>query len=111
MCSLETSRVADIEFISGTVKVEESKGVSIASYYRLLNIMDDLNITKTREELSHFLDSRKKNIVLIGGAFNLPETDWNTLQIEGTQYPNKVNETFLDIDDDNNLEHHENIPI
>ena len=41
--------------------------------------------------------SSKTGIFILGGDFNLPDIDWNTLTIEGHQYPVRVNQTFLDL--------------
>ena len=47
---------------------------------------------------------RRKNIFLIGGDFNLPDISWDTLKVEGTQYPSRVSQAFLDMVSDNSLE-------
>lgn len=38
------------------------------------------------------------------GDFNLPDVDWESRSIEGTQYPKLLNDTFLNFCFDNQLE-------
>ena len=46
----------------------------------------------------------KKCVLLIEGDFNLPDINWRDLTISSTQYPSRLNKTFLDIVADNSLE-------
>ena len=50
------------------------------------------------------MGKKRKNIFLIGGDFNLPDINWESMRAEGTQYPTKVSQAFLDIVEDNSLE-------
>ena len=42
------------------------------------------------------MGKKGKNIFLIGGYFNLPDINWETMRAEGTQYPSRVSQAFLD---------------
>ena len=94
----------DIELISGTVTMEGNKTITIISYYRPPNRTDEAYVNKSREEFDSLLGKKRKNIFLTGGDFNLPDVNWDTLKVEGTQYPAKVTQVFFDMVSDNSLE-------
>ena len=93
-----------IELISGTFTVERNKTICIASYYRPHNIADEVYVDKTRQDIDLLMGKKCKNIFLIGGDFNLPDIIWESMRAEGTQYPTRVSQDFLDIVADNSLE-------
>ena len=96
--------------ISGAVKVNNKKSITVAAYYRPPKRTDEAYLSKTQEEIAHLRDKRKRNIFLLGGDFNLLDTNWTTLQVEGSQNPDRINQSFLDMTSDNGLEQIVNFP-
>ena len=93
-----------IQLISGTVTIEGNKTICIASYYRPLNRTDVAYIDMKRQETDLLMGKNRKDIFLIGGNFNLPDINWETMRAEGTQYLGRISQAFLDIVSDNSLE-------
>ena len=93
-----------IQLISGTVTVEGNKTICIASCYRPPNRTDEAYIDMTRQEIDLLMGKMRKNIFLIGGDFNHPDFNWETMRAEGTQYPCRISQAFLDIESNNSLE-------
>ena len=84
--------------------MEGNKTICIASIYRPPNITDEAYIDKTRQEIDLVIGKKHTNILLIEGDFNLPDINWGTMRAEGTQYPPRVSQAFLDIVLDSSLE-------
>ena len=93
-----------VEFLYDTIKVDDKKALMVTSYYRPPNRTDDHYLSTTKEELVLMKKCSKSNIVLLGADFNLLDINWTDIVIQGTQNPTRVNQTFLDIVADNNLE-------
>ena len=91
------------ELISGNVSLSNQK-MTVAAYYRQPNRVDEEYISNTMEEISKLKSRRKRNVLVIGGDFNLPDINRVDLTITGNQNPNRVNQSFLDIIADNGLE-------
>ena len=47
---------------------------------------------------------RRKDILIIGGDFNLPDICWSEQSIQTNQYPTHTNQAYLDTIADNGLE-------
>eukprot|EP00111_Clytia_hemisphaerica_P019322 TCONS_00057045-protein len=100
--AVEAAKSKDSESIS--VKIETfQKPIILTSVYRPTNknqkYLDSL-IKDIKSTLSKF----KSNPHWIGGDLNLPDIDWSTNSITSSQYPKSLNESFLDMLGDNNLE-------
>lgn len=96
----------DIEFISGTVKIDDRNSPTIATYYRPPSRTDDDYLSATKEKalpLKRRTCSRN-NILLLWRDFNLPDINWKYAITEGNQNPTKVNQVFSDMVADCNLE-------
>ena len=52
----------------------------------------------------------KTNPQFIGGDFNLPDVDWESYTIVGSQYPKALNEQYLEVFDSNSLSQVVNFP-
>ena len=50
------------------------------------------------------MGKKRKIIFLIGGDFNLLDINWESMRADGTQYPTRVSQAFLDIVADYSLE-------
>ena len=61
-------------------------------------------IDKEIQETDLLMGKKGKNILLIGDDFNLHDIIWETTRTEGTQYPSRISQAFLDIVSDNSLE-------
>ena len=101
---LISTAAQEVELISGTVKVNKKNSITVAAYYRPPHRTDEAYISKTKEQISLLRDERRRNIFLLSGDFNLPDINWTTLQVVGSQNPNRVNQSFLDMTADNGLE-------
>ena len=61
--------------------------------------------------LSRQLRRKHKNdTVILGGDFNLPDIDWDNYTIKGTQTSRDINDSFLRMSADLNLQQVVNIP-
>ncbi|KAL8592877.1 hypothetical protein ACOMHN_050704 [Nucella lapillus] len=61
--------------------------------------MDD-----TKAERNKLKRKTGRNILTVAGDFNSPDIDWQTLTTTNKRYPSRVNQTYLDIVADNDLE-------
>ncbi|KAL8563420.1 hypothetical protein ACOMHN_054782 [Nucella lapillus] len=61
--------------------------------------MDD-----TKAEMNKLKRKTGRNILTVAGDFNSPDIDWQTLTTTNKRYPSRVNQTYLDIVADNDLE-------
>ena len=76
----------------------------IAAFYRPPNRTDDEYTNKASNEISDIKAKAKKNIILVGGDYNLPDIDWTNQTITNNQYPTKTNQAYLNIVADNGFE-------
>ena len=68
------------------IKVETyQKPVIFASFYRSPK---NTNNELLFEEVKQFVNMHRKNLICIGGDFNLPDIDWEVKSINNYQYPN-----------------------
>ncbi|KAL8622812.1 hypothetical protein ACOMHN_026933 [Nucella lapillus] len=97
-----------VELLSATIKVREGKKMTIAAYYRPPNRTDQKYMDDTKAEMNKLKrkTGRKtgRNILTVAGDFNSPDIDWQTLTTTNKRYPSRVNQTYLDIVADNDLE-------
>jgi hypothetical protein len=99
-----------LELISGKIKLKNKKQVIIAAYYRPPKRTEESYLSTTQEEFANIRLTNKNAIIIIAGDFNLPDIDWPTGEIVGSQYPKRVNLTFFNIISDNNLEQQVDFP-
>ena len=69
----------------------------IAAYYRPPNSTDETYLTETYNE-------QMKYIIILSGDFNLPDICWKSNTITKHQYPQRVNQLFLDLSHNLGLE-------
>ncbi|XP_066931168.1 uncharacterized protein [Clytia hemisphaerica] len=92
------------------VKVETfQKPIIISSCYRSPNssIQENNDLVQSINNLSKKF---KSNPQFIGGDFNLPDVDWESYTITGSQYPRALNEQYLEAFDINSLSQAVNFP-
>ena len=99
----EINRSSNIELITGSVKIQGEKRLTIGAYYRPPDRMDDAYLEETREVFALLKKKTRRCVLIAGGDFNLPDVDWPSLSIQGHQYPARVSQTYLDIVADNDL--------
>ena len=90
------------------VKVEAyQKLVIFASCYRTpKNINNELLF----EEIERLTSMQMNNLIWIGRDFNLPDIDREVKSINNYQYPNQLNERFIDLIDSCSMEQVVNFP-
>lgn len=60
----------DIEFISGTFKIDDMKNLAIV-YYRSPHLIDDDYLSATKEQILSLKGRNRNNILRLRGDFNL----------------------------------------
>ncbi|KAL8570711.1 hypothetical protein ACOMHN_039146 [Nucella lapillus] len=100
----ETESSDCVELLSATIKVREGKKMTIAAYYRPPNRTDQKYMDDTKAEMNKLKRKTGRNILTVAGDFNSPDIDWQTLTTTNKRYPSRVNQTYLDIAADNDLE-------
>ncbi|KAL8611033.1 hypothetical protein ACOMHN_042649 [Nucella lapillus] len=100
----ETESSDCVELLSATIKVREGKKMTIAAYYRPPNRTDQKYMDDTKAEMNKLKRKTGRNILTVAGDFNSPDIDWQTLTTTNKRYPSRVNQTYLDIVADNDLE-------
>ncbi|KAL3876446.1 hypothetical protein ACJMK2_034291 [Sinanodonta woodiana] len=111
---LDVQKSKNLELISGRIKLNRNKDLIIDSYYRPPNKTDAdedyLNITYS--ELTRLKSKKRNTVHIIGGDYNLPDIDWLSMTFNRTNhYPQRVNQTFVNIVHDMGLKQMVNFPI
>jgi hypothetical protein len=96
-------RSKNLELISGTITIKGEKKMKIAAYYRPPKQVSDIENKLFKEEVNGLGIKRKKDILIIGGDFNLPDICWSEQSIQTNQYPTHTNQAYLDTIADNVL--------
>jgi hypothetical protein len=99
-----------LELISGTIKLENNKKAVIAAFYRPPKRVEQPYLDKVYDEISALRSKYKTAVMIVGGDFNLPDIEWTRPSIIGSQYPLRVNQAFLNLVADSNLEQQVNFP-
>jgi hypothetical protein len=99
-----------LELISGTIKLRNQTPVILAGYYRPPNRTEESYLAAAQQEFASIRLKHKTAVMIVGGDFNIPDVDWSTTSITGTQYPRRVSQAFLNIVADNNLEQQVTFP-
>jgi hypothetical protein len=102
-------RSDNVELISGKIKSKD-KTIVIAAFYRPPNRVEESYLKTAQEEIAAIRHKNKTAVLIVAGDFNLPDINWSTMSIEGSHYPRRVNETFLNLIADNNLEQQVDFP-
>ena len=76
----------------------------IAAFYRPPNRTDDIYTKAAVADFTRLKESAGKNILVIGGDFNLPDIDWINTSIANHQYPERVNQAYMDCIADTGME-------
>jgi len=86
-----------------SIKIETfEKPVILSACYRPPKSTEEYN-TQLINSMSNILRKYKNSPHWICGDLNLPDINWSTKSVSGTQYPRKLNEDFLDAVDNTNL--------
>ena len=92
------------------VKVETfQKPIIISSCYRSPNNSNQEN-NDLVQSINNLSKKFKSNPQFFGGDFNLPDVDWESYTITGSQYPRALNEQYLEAFDTNSLSQAVNFP-
>ena len=77
----------------------------IEAYYRPPSKTDEQYLNDTRSEFVSLRPKHKQAKFIIGGDFNLPDISWQNNSIRNqASYPKKVNQHYLDLVADLDLE-------
>ena len=93
----------DIEAVFAKITLTNDSKVIIGAVYRPTN--NDLTYAeKLTTHIHHVLRKHPKAVNWILGDFNLPDIDWQTRTVDGHQYLKSINETFLELCFNNQLD-------
>ena len=102
LTQLYTSK--ESELIAGSINISPRKKITVVGFYRPPNRQEPQYLHSITEEINTLRTSRKSDIFLLGGDFNLPDIDWHNNNISGTQNNHNTNETFLHMSADLNIQ-------
>ena len=85
------------ELISVKVRINRSKSIIVAAFYRPPNESTTEHAQTVLDELARLRQEHSKSEFWIGGDFNLPNIDWQTLAVKSNQYPAAMSSIYLNI--------------
>ena len=85
------------ELISVKVRINRSKSIIVAAFYRPPNESTTEHAQTVLDELARLRQEHSKCEFWIGGDFNLSDIDWPTLAIKSNQYPAAMSSIYLNI--------------
>ena len=103
----------DSELISGTINISQRKKVILTlsfCLYRPPSRQDQHAADCAIHDISQLRRKHKNDTFILGGDFNLPDIDWDYYTIKGTQTSKDINDSFLRMSADLNLQQVVNIP-
>lgn len=100
----DITRSKETEMISGSVQLSKRKKLIVAAFYRPPIRTDEAYTTAATTEFFTLKDKAGKNILIIGGDYNLPDIDWEDTSIVRHQYPERMNRAYLDAVADTGME-------
>ena len=104
MITLPTDKSdTELETVFAKITLENDSKVVVGAVYRPTN--NDFTYTEKLTTYIHrLLRKHPKAVHWILGDFNLPDVDWQTRTVEGHQYLKTINESFLDLCFNNQLD-------
>ena len=97
------------EFIAAKVECQGRRPVILAAAYRPPS--STLQYAKSLcDDIKALVQKYSSNAIWIGGDFNLPDIDWDTLSTKSNQYLKEINTYFLDTLSHCNLDQVVNFP-
>ncbi|XP_062575423.1 uncharacterized protein LOC134237333 [Saccostrea cucullata] len=100
----------DSELNSGSINISPRKKVILSCLYRPPNRQDQHTTDKVIHNISELRSQHKNNIFILGGDFNLPDIDWDKYAINGSQTSREINNAFMQMTADLNLQQVVDIP-
>lgn len=90
---LQTS--TETELIAGTITIGPKKKAVISCLYRPPNRSDQQYSDKAIQDITKLRPRNKKDTFILGGDFNLPDIEWESYTINGTQNQRDLNNSYL----------------
>ena len=87
----------DTELISGRININQKKKAIITCLYRPPNRIDQQTANNAIQDITDLRKKHKSSIFILGGDFNLPDIDWKNYTIQGTQTSRDINNAFLEM--------------
>ncbi|CAG2211775.1 unnamed protein product [Mytilus edulis] len=87
----------DTELISGSININQKKKAIITCLYRPPNRLDQQTANNAIQDITDLPKKHKSSIFILGGDFNLPDIDWKNYTIQGTQTSRDINNAFLEM--------------
>ena len=100
----------DSELISGTINISQRKKAILTCLYRPPSRQDQHTTDCAIQDISQLRRKHKNDTFILRGDFNLPDIDWDNYTIKGTQTSRDINDSFLRMSADLNLQQVVNIP-
>ena len=90
------------ELIAVKIETHQKSVILCAAYHPPKN--DLCYLEHLGNDIKNIMHNHKTSPLWAGGDFNLPDIDWNSNFVVGHQYPKVINDTFLKLIKDLNLE-------
>ena len=99
LTSTEIYKSTSCELICIKIDLPNKRSMIVGAFYRPPGT-DESYLRSFISEVTELKHAYEKSIFYIGGDFNLPDVDWATSSIQGSQYPTTLNEAIISMSED-----------
>jgi exonuclease III len=100
----------DTELVAGSINISPRKKAILTCLYRPPNRQDQDTTDKAIQDISELRRCHKNDTFILGGDFSLPDINWQNYSIQGSNTSKDMNNSFLKMSADLNLQQMVNLP-